>query len=81
MLKPEIEEDFRLWVRDAVRRRGLKPHEVAWQFPFQIHPRTVEDWLYGRRRPRYPELVGLCTVLQELPPVLRSIGLDAPDRT
>ena len=75
-LRPEIEEEFRVWLKGAMRARKLQAHQVAWAFPFQLHPRSVEDWMYGRRRPRYPEFVGLCLVLGELPPVLRALCHD-----
>lgn len=71
MLRPEVEIEFKAWLRDAAMRQGLSQADVAWKFPFQIHPQTVAGWFQGRATPRYAELVGLCTALGEIPPSLR----------
>ena len=77
MLKTEVESGFKPWLRDTLKKKGLRPYEVAWMFPWQLDPKTVESWVYGKNRPRYAELVGLCAALGELPPALAAICRDA----
>jgi len=73
LVRPQINEEFTLWLRGAAARRGMSQADVAWDFPFQVHPKTVETWFGGRARPSYAEFVGLCVVLGELPPVLLEV--------
>jgi hypothetical protein len=75
--KSEIDEEFRLWLRAAAARRSMTQADVAWAFPFQVHPKTVSTWFSGHARPSYHQFVGLCVVLDELPPVL--LGLCHPE--
>lgn len=78
--RSEVQEEFRVWLRTALSRQGLSQADLAWRFPFQVHPKTVADWCSGRGRPSYEHLVGLVAVLGELPPVLREFcpSVDAP---
>ena len=76
MLRSEVETEFQAWLRSTAKRRGLTQADVAWSFPYQVHPKTVETWFGGRATPRYAEFVGLCHVLQELPPALTELCRD-----
>ena len=69
----QIDQEFKAWLRDTAQRRGLSQADVAWAFPFQVHPKTVESWFRGRTRPNYHQLVGLCVALGVLPPVLTDV--------
>ena len=70
MLRTEVEQEFRRWLRATAARKGLTQASVAWMLPFQVHPNTVETWFRGRGTPSYYHLVGLCSALEELPPSL-----------
>lgn len=78
MLKKDVETEVRAWMIEVMKRKGLRPYEVAWAFPWSQNPKTVERWVYGRR-PQLPSLeafVGFCLVVREIPPVLRALVLD-----
>ena len=78
MLKKDVEDEIRAWMIDVMKRKGLRPYEVAWAFPWSLNPKNVERWVYGKR-PQLPSLeafVGFCLVVRELPPVLREFVLD-----
>ena len=73
VLKTDIDKEFREWLRTTARRQKLTQNDVAWSFPFQVHPSTVEAWFRGHATPSYHLLVGLVGVLGELPPSLRAL--------
>ena len=75
--RTEVDQEFKEWVRRAARRRGMTQADVAWAFPFQVHPSTVVKWFQGRTTPNYHQFVGLCVALGQLPPVLTELCRDA----
>lgn len=80
LLRPQLEQEFKDWLRAVARHKGLTQADVAWQFPYQVHPKTVEEWFRGHATPSYHLLVGLCGVLGELPPSLRGLcRAETPD--
>lgn len=74
----DIQNEFQMWLRAALAQRGMSDGDLAWRFPFQLHPKTVEAWRKGHGMPSYERLVGLALVLGELPPVLRELCSPAP---
>ena len=68
-----LDTEFQGWLRATASRKGLTQADVHWQFPFQVHPKTIESWFSGRTRPTYHQFVGLCVALGELPPVLQEL--------
>lgn len=72
--RPQIEAEFKTWLRETATRQGLTQVDVRDRFPMQQpHPRTVAGWFGGYATPRYAEFVALCVVLGELPPALKGL--------
>ena len=78
VLRPQVDQEFQSWLRETARRRGMSQADVAWAFPFQVHPQTVAAWFRGKSTPSYHQFVGLCSALGELPPSLRALCRHEP---
>lgn len=74
--KEQVQTEFRAWIREAAKRRGMSQSDIAWNFPFQVSVDSVQNW-YAGKTPDYRHFIGLCVALGELPPVLQELCVPA----
>jgi transcriptional regulator with XRE-family HTH domain len=74
--KDQFAADITAWMRKRRADLGMTVEDVARSMPFKTSFTVVERWFQGRHTPSGEYLVGLCLVLGDLPPALKSLCLD-----